>query len=170
MTRPFALLIALLIALAPATQAQTQRSPYALGLQAGISYSGWNLALLGQYHFRDFSAYLGPSMSINRSVPGKGPIGLNSGLNYHLPSRLDWLSSLVTLDYQLHFFQSPDVQGQRIQEFHLGYGLEFHVTPAITLVQQLGYGGWLESNMTANGRETQSGYSGLLRLKAGYQF
>lgn len=147
-----------------------QRAPISLGLQAGISYSGWNVALLGQYHHQDFSAYLGPSMSLNRGLPGKGPLGLSAGLNYHLPSRLDWLSSLVNVDYQLHFFSSPDVKAQQIQEFHLSYGLEFHVTPALTLVQQLGYGGWLQSTTTTEGRATNSGYSGLVRLKAGYHF
>lgn len=169
MTRLLVLLLVLFAAALP-VRAQVTRSPYTLGLQAGISYSGWNVALLGQYHYRDFSAYLGPSVSLNRGPIGKGPIGLASGLNYHIPSRLDWLGSLVNLDYQLHLFQSPDVRGQRVQEFHVGYGLEFRVSPAFSLVQQIGYGGWLSSSATTEGRKTISGYTGLVRLKAGYRF
>jgi hypothetical protein len=164
------LLITLLL---PMAAVRAQLSPFSLGLQAGVSYSGWNLALVGQCHWQDFSAYLGPSMSLNRGLPGKGPIGINTGLNYHLPSRIDWLSSLVNLDYQLHFFNAAGAKATAIHEFHLAYGLEFHITEAISIVQLLGYGGYLESNpsTTAGGdRRNFTGYGGLVRLKAGYHF
>ena len=148
-----------------------QQGPFSLGLQAGVSYSGWNLALVGQYHLRDFSAYLGPSMSLNRGLPGKGPVGIDTGVNYHLPSTKKWLGSLVNVDYQFHFFTPTDRKATLIHEFHLSYGLEFHITPALSVVQQLGYGGYLESNpITAGGRRNNSGYGGLVRVKAGYQF
>ena len=163
--------VVLLCLAAPAAKAQL--SPFSLGLQAGVSYSGWNLALVGQCHLRDFSAYLGPSMSLNRGLPGKGPIGINTGLNYHLPSKLDWLNSLVNLDYQLHFFNAAGQKSTVIHEFHLAYGLEFHVTESFSIVQTLGYGGYIESNpaTTLGGeRRNFSGYGGLVRLKAGYHF
>lgn len=163
----------LLLLLLPVGRAVAQQSPFSLGLQAGVSYSGWNLALIGQYHLQDFSAYAGPSMSLNRGLPGRGPIGLNTGLNYHLPSaKLNWLGSVINLDYQLHFFAPANApEASRIHEFHLSYGLEFHITKSFSLVQQLGYGLWLESNTLANGtRKTISGYGGLVRLRAGYRF
>ncbi len=164
--RPLVLLVLLFSA-----RAFAQKSAFSLGLQAGVSYSGWNLALVGQYHLDDFSAYLGPSLSLNRGLPGKGPIGLNTGLNYHLPSTKKWLGSLVNLDYQLHFFELADLPPRLIHELHLSYGLEFHITPAFSLVQQLGYGTWIESNPVATGgRKSFSGYGGLVRLKAGYRF
>ncbi len=148
-----------------------QQRPFSLGLQAGVSYSGWNVALVGEYHLRDFSAYLGPSMSLNRGLPGKGPIGLDTGLNYHLPSSKKWLGSLVNVDYQFHFFSPTERKPTLIHEFHLSYGLEFHITQSFSVVQQLGYGGYLESNpVTTGGRRSISGYGGLVRVKAGYQF
>ncbi len=163
----------ILLSCAPTTVAKAQLSPFSLGLQAGVSYSGWNLALVGQYHRKDFSAYLGPSMSLNRGLPGRGPIGINTGFNYHLPSRINWLSSLVNLDYQLHFFQALGQKSTAIHELHVAYGLEFHVTESFSIVQMLGYGGYLESNppLAIGGeRRNFSGYGGLVRLKAGYQF
>jgi hypothetical protein len=163
--------LVLCLLLLPFAQVAAQQSPFSVGLQAGVSYSGWNLALVGQYHLKDFSAYAGPSMSLNRGLLGKGPLGLSTGLNYHLPSTKTWLSSLVNMDYQLHFFNPAGSQATRIHEFHLSYGLEFHVTKSISLVQQLGYGGWLESNPRPGGsRKTVSGYGGLVRVRAGYRF
>jgi hypothetical protein len=148
-----------------------QQSPFSVGLQAGVSYSGWNLALVGQYHLNDFSGYVGPSLTLNRGAIGKGPMGLNAGLNYHLPNAKKWLGSLVNLDYQLHFFKPGDIGTARIQEFHLSYGLEFRITESFSLIQQMGYGFYLESNpMVGGGRRSLSGYGGLLRLKAGYRF
>lgn len=148
-----------------------QQSPFSLGLQAGVSYSGWNLALVGEYHLQDFSAYLGPSMSLNRGLPGRGPIGLATGANYHIASTKNWLGSLVNVDYQLHFFGPAEARPSIIHEVHLSYGLEFHVTESFFVVQQLGFGGYLESNpVAAGGRKTLSGYDGLVRLKAGYRF
>jgi hypothetical protein len=164
--RPLVLLVLLFSA-----RAVAQQGPFSMGLQAGVSYSGWNLALVGQYNLDDFSAYLGPSISLNRGLPGKGPIGLNTGLNYHLPSSKKWISSLVNMDYQLHFFSLAASAPRIIHEFHLSYGLEFHITESLCVVQQLGYGGYLESNPVATGgRKSFSGYGGLVRLKAGYRF
>jgi hypothetical protein len=164
------LTLLLLLLLVMTRHLHAQPSPYTLAVQAGISHGGWNVALLGQYHYQDLSAYLGPSMSLNRGLPGKGPLGLNCGLNYHLPSEIDWLGSLVNLDYQLHFFQAPGAPTTRMQELHLSYGLEFHVTPTFSLVQQLGYGIWFDTRTTGERRQTENGYSGLVRLKAGYRF
>ncbi|MFN8396433.1 MAG: hypothetical protein U0176_17540 [Bacteroidia bacterium] len=150
-----------------------QNSPMSVALQAGVSYSGWNLALVGQAHLKDFSVYLGPSVSLNRGLPGRGPIGLDSGVNYHIASKKDWLGSRVNLDYQLHFFRPAGAESAAIHEFYLSYGLEFHVTKSFSLTQQFGYGGYLESNPPVaggSGRRNFTGYGGLLRLWAGYRF
>lgn len=163
-------LAALLLA---ANIAHGQSSPMSVALQAGVSYSGWNLALVGQAHLRDFSVYLGPSVSLNRGLPGKGPLGLDSGLNYHIPSSKDWLGTRVNLDYQLHFFKPGGGETAAIHELYLSYGLEFHLTESFSLTQQFGYGGYLESNPPAvagGGRRNFTGYGGLLRLWAGYRF
>jgi hypothetical protein len=153
-------------------RAVAQATPISLGLQAGVSYSGWNLALVGQYHLDQVSAYLGPSISLNRGLPGRGPIGLCTGANLHIPSTKAWVSSLVNLDYQLHFFRAAGTEATAIHEVNVGYGLEFHVTEAFTIVQQLGVGGYLESNPGVPGgnRRNISGYNGLVRLRAGYRF
>jgi hypothetical protein len=157
--------------LLPASALVAQQSAFSVGLQAGVSYTGWNIALVGQYHLQSFSAYLGPSMTLNRGLPGKGPMGINTGLNYHLPSAKKWLSTLVNLDYQLHFFSAVAARPSLIHELHLNYGLEFHITPTFSVVQLLGYGGYLESNpAAAGGRKNFSGYGGLVRVKAGYRF
>jgi hypothetical protein len=149
-----------------------QNSAFGLGIQAGVSFTGWNLALVGQLHVKDFSAYLGPSVSLNRGLPGKGPTGLCTGVNYHLPSTKKFLSSLVNLDYQLLFASNGLGQTNRWHELHLSYGLEFHITPSIYVVQQLGYGLHFESLAAGgyDGRKVFSGYDGLLRLQAGYRF
>lgn len=157
----------------PVMTAFGQSSPVSVALQAGVSYSGWNLALVGQAHLQDFSVYIGPSISLNRGLPGRGPVGLDSGLNYHIPSTKEWLGSRVNLDYQLHFFRPGSMGATAIHEFYLSYGLEFHITDSFSLTQQLGYGGYLESNPpTAAGGERRNftGYGGLLRLWAGYRF
>lgn len=152
--------------------AAAQTRPFSVGLQAGISYSGWNLALVGQYQLKSFSAYLGPSMSLNRGLPGKGPVGINTGVNYHIASSKTWLGSLVNLDYQVHFFNGASTQSTMIHELYLSYGLEFHVTQFLSVSQQFGYGGYLQSNPAIGGgdRRNFTGYGGLLRVKARYLF
>jgi hypothetical protein len=149
-----------------------QQSPVSVGLQVGVSYSGWNLAVLGQFHRWELSGYLGPSISLNRGLPGKGPYGLSSGLNYHIASKHDWLGSLVNIDYQLHFFSPAPGRLSMIHEWHLGYGIEFHFAETFTITQILGYGAYLESNapMAELPRRNFLGYSGLLRVKASYRF
>lgn len=149
-----------------------QASPFSLGLQAGVSYSGWNVAVVGQYHFHDFSAYLGPSLSLNRALPGRGPLGLDTGINYHLPTAKSWLGTVVNLDYQFHFFHAAGAAATCLHELYLTYGLEFRLTKTVFLVQQLGYGGYLESNpgIAGDGRRNFTGYGGLVRLRAGYRF
>lgn len=149
---------------------QAQQSPFSLGLQAGVSYSGWNLALVGQYHLNDFSAYLGPSISLNRGLPGKGPTGFNTGINYEIPSTHNRLSSLINLDYQFNFSKTGTEFSSVLNEFHLSYGIIFKVTESFSLIQQMGYGGHLETNKVGDSKKTFSGYGGLLRLKAGYRF
>ncbi|MEM7040168.1 MAG: hypothetical protein AAF570_24575 [Bacteroidota bacterium] len=146
--------------------------PFSLGLQAGISYSGWNLALVGSYQYESVSGYLGPSISLNRGLPGTGPIGMTAGVNYHIPSQKSWLSSLVNLDYQLNLFHAGSGSTDAIHELHVSYGLVFHVTEAFYIVQQLGYGMYFESVLqeTTGTRRTFNGYDGLVRLRAGYFF
>jgi hypothetical protein len=156
--------------------AAAQSGPFSLGLQAGVSYSGWNLALVGQYRVDDFSGYLGPSISLNRGLPNRGPVGLCTGANFHIPSTKTWISSLVNLDYQLHFFSAAGAAGAAaVHEWHLSYGVELHVSDAFSIVQSLGYGGWLESNpgvsgVGGGGRRNVTGYGGLVRVRAGYRF
>jgi hypothetical protein len=149
-----------------ASAAWAQRSPFGLGLQAGVSHSGWNLALVGQYHFSEFSAYLGPSVSLNRGLPGRGPVGLDAGMNWHLPSQRDWLGSVVNLDYQFNLWPEKT----HLHELHLSYGLEFKIGPAFSLVQSMGVGTYVESADNNGDRKTFTGYGGLLRLRAGYRF
>lgn len=147
-----------------------QQSPFSVGLQAGVSYSGWNLALIGQYHFQRFSAYLGPSISLNRGLPGKGPAGFSTGANYFIPSTNSRLSSLINVDYQFNFSQASHEIHSALNEFHLSYGIVFKVTEHFSMVQQMGYGFYLEQNKIADKKDSFTGYGGLLRIKADYRF
>ena len=147
-----------------------QQSPFSLGLQAGVSYSGWNLALVGQYHLDDFSAYIGPSISLNRGLPGKGPAGFCTGLNYAIPSTKSHLSSLINIDYQFNTMLSGLDSRSFLSEFHLSYGLVVKVSENFNFVQTMGYGGHLETLKNGDSKSTFSGYGGLLRLKADYHF
>lgn len=161
------LLPLLLLGLSGVPFAKAQQ-PMAVALHAGVSHSGWNLALVGQYHYKDFAAYLGPSISLNRGVPNALPFGFDTGLDYRIASRKDWLSSVVNLDYQFHAFPGKD----QIHEFHLSYGLKFQTSSGFFVIQQLGYGMYLENAFieATQKRRTFSGYDGLVRLRAGYNF
>jgi hypothetical protein len=167
--RHFLFFILLISAFSP-LRAQ-QSTPFGVGLHAGVSHSGWNLSIVGQYRVNNFDFYLGPSISLNRGLPGNGPIGLNLGSDYFIASPKPWLASLINVDYQLHFFPSSGNQDV-IQEFHLSYGFRLEASNGLFLIQQLGVGMYLESSYieTQSARSTVSGYNGLVRLRAGYNF
>lgn len=154
--------------------AQVTDSPgqFSVGLQAGISHSGWNLALVGQYEWSEFAAYAGPSISLNRGLPGPGPIGLNTGFDWRIPTQKSNLTSVVNFDYQLHFFQLQAANTDIIQEFHLSYGLMLNISDEWFLIQQLGYGLYLDHSYieSLGRRKTSQGYNGLVKLRAGYRF
>lgn len=144
---------------------------WGLALHAGVSHSGWNLAVVTQYRFNNFQAYIGPSISLNRGLPGKGPIGFNTGCDYILNSNLSWLSTVINADYQANFFSSSG-HTDLTHEIHVSYGLRILATDRLFFVQQMGYGFFLESffEESSNKRKTVSGYTGLVRLRAGYLF
>lgn len=139
-----------------------------IALHAGVSHSGWNLALVGQYYIQDFDIYLGPSISLNRGLPAQGPWGLNAGVDYNIRSRKDWLTTFINLDYNFLFLNQQD----RLQEAHLSYGIRFQSPSGFFIAQQLGYGLYLESAYIdeLDKRKGFSGYNGLVRLRAGYAF
>lgn len=145
---------------------------FSLGLQAGISHSGWNLALVGQCEWEQWAAYAGPSISLSRGLPGTGPLGLNAGMDFRLPTQKSRISSLINLDYQLHFYHFNTPKTDLLQELHLSYGFLVNLSGDWFLAQQIGYGFFLENSYvgTADRRKTFSGYSGLLKLRAGYRF
>lgn len=168
--RMFRIWVVVLLAMFAELQlcAQQNLSRYQVGIQAGVSHSGWNLGLVAGYRQDWLSFYAGPTISLTRGLPPKGPWGMNMGLNYHLPSAHNWLSSIVNLDYQFNHYHGADL----MHEFHLSYGLAFALGDRFSIVQQLGYGFYLESVKNANlgKRESFSGYSGLLRVRANYHF
>lgn len=144
---------------------------FGLGLHAGVSHSGWNLSLVGQFQTHNLNFYLGPSISLNRGLPGSGPIGLNLGADYILPSQKSWLSTVINADYLLHFYPSgghTDV----IHEAHLSYGLRLQSGSGFYVIQQFGVGMFVESAYleSLSRRDAVSGYNGLVRLRAGYFF
>lgn len=147
--------------------AQTD-SQFGVALHAGVSHSGWNIALVGQYRIQNFQAYAGPSVSLNRGLPAPMPLGLNAGGDFFIPTQRTWLESVINLDYQLHPLAEKDL----LHEMHLSYGLKFQTPSGFFVVQQLGYGLFLENVFleSTGKRKTFSGYDGLVRLRAGYQF
>ena len=141
---------------------------WGIGMHAGVSHGGWNLALVGQVRVRDFQAYAGPSFTLGRGTGSGSPIGFNGGLDAMILSKMQWLGSLVNLDYQFQPLAGKD----QLHSLHLGYGLRFDFWNGFFLAQQLGYGVYWERVHAVQGGDIKSysGYSGLVRVRAGYQF
>lgn len=152
--------------------AKAQAPKFSLALQAGVSYSGWNLGLVGQYQLDDFQFYAGPTISLNRGLPGRGPVGINAGSSYFLHSQHDWLGSLVSLDYQFNLFPNGSAPANRLHEMHLAYGVVFMINEKMYVAQQIGGGFYLESAYVSSldQRRRFDGFSGLVKLRAGYAF
>ena len=150
---------------------QDQKNVFGLGLHTGVSHSGWNTALCAQYQFHDFNFYIGPELSLNRGLPAKGPIGLDSGIDWILRTQKERISALVNLDYQLNFYPSTK-HTDVLHEINLSFGFRIKIWKGLYLVPQTGYGFYSESVYieSTSTRKNFQDYNGLLRLRVGYAF
>lgn len=151
-----------------------------LGLAPAIdvSYVGYSTSLLVEYERRLNGFYAGPQILITSSyLPRYGPYGVVAGYKFYFINSLKRWKIYVNLDYKNFLFRAykgPGETGKKmnlIQEFNLGYGMQYQISGPIFIGNSIHFGKYFESyyNYRLEERNGFSGYDGLIRLFVKYR-